>query len=610
MRRLWLICFVLILAGCTSAQITLTPTLQGPVVPTRNIQPTQLTQVSLLPSPTLQLAAEITEPATDTDTPTGIPSATLADTATLPPTTLANSATTPPTATLADTPTGIPSATATLADTATGIPSATATHTATNTAILTATATATTSPSLTNTATLTETPTVLPSPTSAPSSTPAPTEPPTETPSPSPAVTETLAPNITPTEPILFRNATSFDPVIIQGAISLDTPISGTIDDQHPAQLYAFDATANETIDVTMTAQSRGNLDAFLLLLDPKGREIVRNDNIDNDHIDAAIRDVSLPESGQYIIVATRYGQEFGSTSGDFDLTVSDTHDGETSLGDSTQAMAYDTLVNGTLDDSTTQQDYSFRATAGDVISIAMNQVSNNLDPILALTNNLGTTIAWNDDNQQTGTLDAAIQNFIIPRSGYYTIVATHYLGGSGNSGDYRMKLARTGQNDARRYAITDMINSTTMDELGTLYAEFTAGDTIGDNNVEHSLQTLLTFRLPPDDNRVVQSATLALQPCRESGGGFSTLGDLTIYRDNYGKLNSGRNLTHPLPGARVLSVQSDCSPLDLTALVQEAYASGVREIRLRLVFRSRTDNGVEDAVYFTPSLLIDYGQQ
>ncbi len=592
---------MLILAGCTSAQIVVTPTLQGPIVPTRNIQPTELTQVSLLPSPTLQLAAVVTEAATITDTPT-ILTPTVTDTATILSPTITDTPTilTP---TVTDTATIPPTI---LVDTATGTPSTTVSDTPTSTAILTATASAT----FTSTATFTNTPTAQPSPTPAPSNTPAPTVAPSDTPSPSPIPTETLAPNITPTQPILYRNSTSFDPVIIQDKVVLDTPISGTIDDQHPAQLYTFDATANQTIDVTMTAQSRGNLDAFVLLLDPKGREIARNDNIDSDHTDAAVRDVSVPETGTYIIVATRYGQEFGSTSGDFNLTVSNTRDGDTSLGEFTQAMGYDSLANGTLDDSQTQQDYTFRAAAGDVISIAMNQVSNNLDPILALTDNLGTTIAWNDDNQQTGTLDAAIQNFIIPRNGYYTIVATHYLGGSGNSGNFRLKLARIGQNDAKRYAVIDMIDSLTIDDQGNLYTEFAAGDTIGDNKVEHSLQTLLTFRLPPDDNRIVQSATLALQPCRETGGGFSTLGDLTIYRDNYGKVSSGRNLTHPLPGARVLSVQNDCSPLDLTSLVQEAYANGIREIRLRMVFRSRTDNGVEDSVYFTPSLLLDYGQQ
>jgi hypothetical protein len=61
--------------------------------------------------------------------------------------------------------------------------------------------------------------------------------------------------------------------------------------------------------------------------------------------------------------------------------------------------------------------------------------------------------------------------------------------------------------------------------------------------------------------------------------------------------------LTHPQPGARVLSSQSTCDPIDLTSLVQDAYNNGTEDIQLRLIFRNHTNNGVEDEVLVTPNL-------
>ena len=93
------------------------------------------------------------------------------------------------------------------------------------------------------------------------------------------------------------------------------------------------------------------------------------------------------------------------------------------------------------------------------------------------------------------------------------------------------------------------------------------------------------------------------MQPCYQRGGGFATLGAMTVYQDNYGSINQSHDLTHPLPGARVLSTQDSCAPIDLTSLIQDAYANGTEDIQLRLVFRNHTDNGVEDEVLITPNL-------
>ena len=502
----------------------------------------------------------------------------------------------------------MPTATQTAAQTNTPLPTSTPTDTAT----------------LAFTPTFTSTPTAIPSntpaftatvATSTPSDTATPTQSatvppatPSQTTVPSDTPTSTLIPSLVPTpgQVVLYRNSTALEPSILTGSVTLDTPISNSIDDAHPAVLFTYAGTAGSMIDISMTKQS-GDLDAYLLVLDPKGREMARDDEFSTNNHDAGIRALPLPETGTYVIVATRYGQEFGESAGDFDLAVSATPNGETAVGTFSQATGYNSLLSGSLDSSTSEQVYTFRAVARDVVTIQMTKTSGNLDPNLVLTNNLGTTIVANDDNLLTGTLDAAIQSYIIPRNGYYAIIAGHFTG-EDNSGGYRLKLARDSQNATGIDATVNTINSSTINDAGKLYTNYSIGDEIDDNNEEHTFQTLLTFRLPPiGAQQNVQSAIFQMQPCYQRGGGFASLGTMTIYQDNYGKIDQSNDRTHPLPGARVLSNQSSCEPLDLTSMVQEAYANGTSDIQLRLIFRNHADNGVEDEVLITPNLRITF---
>ncbi len=506
------------------------------------------------------------------------------------------------------------------------IPTNTATPTASNTPLPTDTPTSTftPSPTATNTATWTLTPTdtatftptftntVQPSDTPTFTLTPSDTAQPSATFTPSNTATLTVQPTDTPTivptlgEGTLYRSSTSLQDVFQYGSLTLDNQVSGTIDNQHPWMLYTFQGTAGMVIHVEMRAVA-GDLDPYLLILDPKGRELARNDDLDSSTTDAGVIPLTLPETGAYVLVATRYGQEFGASSGNFDLGIELTDPQSDKIGTFSQPISYNSLVDGTLDDTTPQQVYTFRAAAGDVITIQMTRVSGDLDPRVALSNNVGTEIVANDDNLLTGTRDAAIQSYIIPRSGYFAIVAERYTGAS-NSGDYRVKLALESQGATGLYAVLDPINSTTINDAGDYYINYFAGDEVNSNHEEHTFQALLTFRLPPANDQTVQSATFEMEPCLTYGGGFDALGDMTIYQDSYGILSQARNATRPLPGARVLSTQNTCDSLDLTALVQDTYAQGGNNVQLRLIFRNHVDNGVTDEIQFSPRLLLNYG--
>ncbi len=513
----------------------------------------------------------------------------------------------PPTATLRGpvVPTRvIPSDTPTPTPTDTFTPTLTPTFTLTP--VPTDTPTSTLTPSITSDTDSTPIPTETFTATPAPSETPLPTETPTTAPSATLEPTQPPTAPPTPREAVNYSNSTALDPVALNDLIALGDVVSGTIDNQHPARLYPLTGTAGTVLDVAMKTSS-GDLDPFLIVLDPKGREIARDDDLSTDDHNAAITGLVLPENGVYVIVAGRFQQMFGENTGDFDLSVTAGSATTPIMGAFAQVTGYNSLVDGTLDSNHDTDLYTFRAAAGDVITLQMSHSSGDLDPHLTLTDNLGNPLMSNDDNLLIETFDSAIQGYIARRAGYYTIIASRYTGND-NAGSYRLKLVRDGQNAAGVYAPLDPVNSQTINDNADTYINYSAGDVIADDGSEHALQTLLTFHLPTAPTQLhVQSAELEFEPCYERGGGFNTLGEMTIYRENMGRLSQARNVVRPLPGARILTAQASCDPLDVTTLVQNLYAINDANIQFRLLFRDHTNNGVEDQVQFTPRLLLTF---
>jgi hypothetical protein len=69
-----------------------------------------------------------------------------------------------------------------------------------------------------------------------------------------------------------------------------------------------------------------GDLDAYLFLLDSNQRELTRNDDaattVGNTGLNAQIPNFTAPAAGTYIIRATRFGQQNGSSTGRYELSV------------------------------------------------------------------------------------------------------------------------------------------------------------------------------------------------------------------------------------------------------------------------------------------------
>jgi len=106
-------------------------------------------------------------------------------------------------------------------------------------------------------------------------------------------------------------------------ALTAGVPTQGTITDDNRFDVYTFDGTANETVSFRMDATA-GTLDTLLFVVGPTGIELASNDDaVVNETTNSAINELVLPQTGQYIVIATHYGTIYGGTNGAYTLSFS-----------------------------------------------------------------------------------------------------------------------------------------------------------------------------------------------------------------------------------------------------------------------------------------------
>lgn len=106
-----------------------------------------------------------------------------------------------------------------------------------------------------------------------------------------------------------------------QTPLTTDTGLSGVIDAAQPHQAFSFTGSTGDIVSVRMDATS-GNLDTALYLLDPNGNVVAYNDDALANTTNSEIANQTLVSDGLYTVVASRYGQEFGGTQGNFTITL------------------------------------------------------------------------------------------------------------------------------------------------------------------------------------------------------------------------------------------------------------------------------------------------
>lgn len=106
--------------------------------------------------------------------------------------------------------------------------------------------------------------------------------------------------------------------------IELNTDEIGTISEDNPFQSFVITGNSGDVITIEMNRAS-GNLDPYVILVNRETQEILaENDDDDrSDTVNAYLENITLPQSGEYIIISTRYQGVDGNSEGDFVLRIS-----------------------------------------------------------------------------------------------------------------------------------------------------------------------------------------------------------------------------------------------------------------------------------------------
>ncbi len=237
-------------------------------------------------------------------------------------------------------------------------------------------------------------------------------------------------------------------------ALTAGSTVVGTLNAGQPALDYPLSLAAGETVTITMERMS-GDLDPLLVLLDPEGVELARNDDAvpqagDSD-LNAQIAGFSAPRSGTYTVRATRFFEQEGLTGGDFRLSViagTPTPAATPIPAVEVMPIAVGEALTGALDNTRYAASYALTLQAGQTIAISMERLSGDLDPYLLLYGPDGAEVAANDDAVVPFggiPVNARIDRFTAPISGQYTIQATRFgVENGASSGEYRLSVTES----------------------------------------------------------------------------------------------------------------------------------------------------------------------
>lgn len=215
--------------------------------------------------------------------------------------------------------------------------------------------------------------------------------------------------------------------------------VTGRITSEEFRTVYTFRGNQGDIIDVLLK-RTGGNLDPMLVLTDDQNTLIARDDDGAPGY-DAALLSIQLKRDSLYFLIATRFGQDRGSTTGAFSVTLSRVG----VISGSRTILRYGDSVVLELTDREFQYVYAFAGDRGDIIHITMQRVSGDLDSLLILADQDGNILMVNDEDPASpGTLDAAISDVRIKRTDTYLIVATRFGREAGTSrGSFSLSLNR-----------------------------------------------------------------------------------------------------------------------------------------------------------------------
>jgi hypothetical protein len=223
--------------------------------------------------------------------------------------------------------------------------------------------------------------------------------------------------------------------------------VINSISNMTPQLYYSFRASRGDIVNIRMRRVS-GDLDPYLQVVDSQTFVLADNDDTlgSPTPFDSSIEGLVIEEDGIYVIVASRYGQAAGTSSGNFVLVLEEADN--SGLGNTPQTalpLRPGERIDSDLTNRQFARYYRFEAQADDIISIRMSRgATGALDSFLVLAD-AGLTELISDDDSGGGQ-NALIDQYRIPTTGTYYIIATRFDREAGTTtGAFRLELETLG---------------------------------------------------------------------------------------------------------------------------------------------------------------------
>jgi hypothetical protein len=199
-----------------------------------------------------------------------------------------------------------------------------------------------------------------------------------------------------------------------------------------------YTAQSEETINVTVRSVVANTVDPTVEVIDPAGATLAYNDDrspsIRDSRLgafDSVIQGLALPGAGTYII---RVGSYNNTGVGEVEVLV-ESAPVEANSSVNPPAVTDSEIVAGSLTPGGTFV-YSFTASEGERVTIAVRDASGTLDPRLLLMDSQFNALAENDDHATDDPAldqyDSKIEDFIAPVDGTYNLLVSDFAGAEG----------------------------------------------------------------------------------------------------------------------------------------------------------------------------------
>jgi hypothetical protein len=223
---------------------------------------------------------------------------------------------------------------------------------------------------------------------------------------------------------------------------------SGQISDKAYFELWSFEGQEGDRINITMTGD--GKLDPYLGLIESASEQVLVEDDDSAGNSNAMI-ETTLPSSGVFIIVATRYNFDQGDSAGAYEVQLAGGTGPQTNVNTGSPEevspgvfymgdIQLATETPGAISNDSYAQLYSVQLEAGTNFAVGMFANNSTVDPYVIFANEAGDVLAEDDDSGVDiggGRTDAYVA-LTVEETGSYIIVATRSGVDTGKStGDY-----------------------------------------------------------------------------------------------------------------------------------------------------------------------------